>query len=91
VRCLSLVPLTRPPAAARFLDGYRAHDSLRPAAVAPAVAVCLVEHAVKRWPTEAWLRGAPWAEPHFREHFDVVRTLTDGRAALERFWREAVP
>jgi Ser/Thr protein kinase RdoA (MazF antagonist) len=90
VRCLSLVPLTAPVLAHAFLDGYRACEPLDRDLLAHAVDLCFVEHALKHWSTRAWLRGEPWAESHFHEHFDVLAALTDGRHALDRFYADEV-
>jgi len=90
VRCLSLVPLTAPALAHAFLDGYRVCEPLDRDALGHAVDLCFVEHALKHWPTQAWLRGEPWAEMHFREHHAVLATLTGGRDTLDRFYAQEV-
>jgi Ser/Thr protein kinase RdoA (MazF antagonist) len=86
VRCLSLVPIADPDAARGFVAAYREQAPLRPSGLRFAVDACYVEHAVKHWPVEAWLRDEAWAEPHYHQHFDVVAELAGSRDVLDAFW-----
>ncbi len=89
VRCLNLLPLVDPAGAGAFLGAYLDAAPLDRGLLGAMVDVCLIDHAIKHWPTLAWIEGQAWAEAHFEEHFEIVRILRRGRGALRRFFEGA--
>jgi Ser/Thr protein kinase RdoA (MazF antagonist) len=88
VRCLNQLPLVAPVLARRFIDGYLEARPLGAAALTWAVDAALTEHAVKHWPIDAWLAGAPDAEARLTATLETVETIAAGREPLDWFFQE---
>ncbi|HUS64242.1 MAG TPA: phosphotransferase [Kofleriaceae bacterium] len=88
VRCLNQLPLVAPELARRFIAGYLEARPLGAAQLVWAVDAALTEHAVKHWPIDAWLAGAPDADARLAATLETVETVAAGRAALDWFFHE---
>ncbi len=86
VRCLNHLPLVAPSFARRFVAAYVAVRPLRRALLPWAVDVALVAHAVKHWPAERFLAGAPGAVEMLDGIAAMTEALAGGRAALRAFF-----
>lgn len=87
VRCLNQLPLIAPELARRFVAGYLEARPLRASALGWAVDAALTEHAVKHWPVELWLEGAPGARARLSATMEMVEALSAGRAQLDWFYQ----
>jgi Ser/Thr protein kinase RdoA (MazF antagonist) len=84
-RCLAHLPLVAPAFAWAFVAGYLERRALDPDLVGWAVDAAVAMHALKHWPVEAWLAGAPGAEDRIAGIAEIVRSFADGRARLSAF------
>lgn len=84
-RCLNHLPLVAPEHAWAFVRGYLERRSLDPALVAWAFDAAIATHALKHWPVEAWLAGAPGAEEQIAGLAAIARAFVDGGPRLEAF------
>lgn len=84
-RCLSHLPLVAPRCAWAFVDGYLERRALDPRRLAWAFDASLRAHALKHWPVELWLAGAPGAAARVHAMAEIVRAFVAGHAGLEAF------
>jgi Ser/Thr protein kinase RdoA (MazF antagonist) len=86
VRCLNHLPLVAPVHASAFVEGYLMVRDLNIDVLRWAVDAALIEHALKRWPLERWLRGEPGSDAQLTSVIAMVRTLARGACALDAFF-----
>ncbi len=85
IRCLNHLPLVAPGSAWAFVEGYLERRPLHAARLAWALDASLRAHALKHWPVELWLAGAPGADDRIRALAEIVRALVEGRDPLDAF------
>lgn len=84
-RCLAHLPLVAPTSAWAFVEGYLSLRALDPDLVPWALQACLTLHALKHWPVEPALAGAPGSAERLGGQAEIVRAFVEGRPRLDRF------
>jgi Ser/Thr protein kinase RdoA (MazF antagonist) len=85
IRCLSHLPWVAPASAWAFVDGYLERRALDPERIAWSVDASIRAHALKHWPVELWLDGAPGAVERLAGNAEIVCALVEGQHRLEAF------
>ncbi|MCA9712107.1 MAG: phosphotransferase, partial [Myxococcales bacterium] len=82
-RCLAHLPIVAPDHAQAFVDGYLAVRALDPALVRWAAEAAACAHALKHWPVELWLAGAPGAAARVEAMVEIPRALVREAATFD--------
>lgn len=87
-RCLAHLPLVAPASAWAVVEGYLSLRPLDPERIPWAMQACLTLHALKHWPVEPALAGAPGSAERLGGQAELVRAFVEGRPRLDRFGDE---
>jgi aminoglycoside phosphotransferase (APT) family kinase protein len=87
-RCLAHLPLVAPASAWALVEGYLSLRALDPDLVPWAMQACALIHALKHWPVEPALAGAPGAAERIAGMAEIVRAFVEGCPRLEAFTAE---
>jgi len=90
VRCLNHLPLEAPAAAAAFVQAYLRVRPLRAERMAWAVDAASLQHALKRWILQGWLRDPQRYTTHLHGAMRMVAMMADARARLIDFFARCV-
>lgn len=84
-RCLVHLPLVAPRSAWSLVQGYLQGRTLDPELVGWAIDAAVSTHALKHWPVELWLAGAPGADERIPGLAEIVRSFVEEAPRLEAF------
>ena len=86
VRCLNHLPLEAPAIAEVFVRAYQRVRPLRPERMAWAVDAACLQHALKRWVLQGWLKDPSRFASHLHGAMKMVSTMAGARRYLIDFF-----